>query len=75
MKEIEDIDLAAAISARLQIDPRVPSEVIVGVSNLVVTLEGEAETQEQREAAEALVRQFRGVAGVVNGIILKAQWT
>jgi osmotically-inducible protein OsmY len=66
---IDDIDLAAALAAALERSGSLPS-ILVAVSDGVVTLEGAAESERQREQAEAVVRRFRGVAGVFNNVAL-----
>lgn len=71
---IDDIDLAAAIAASMQLDGDTPAEVTVGVSEGVVTLEGEVETVQQRDAAESIVRRFH-VEGVINAITLRVRPT
>jgi osmotically-inducible protein OsmY len=68
---IDDIDLAAAIAAFMQFDGE-PPEVTIGVSEGIVTLEGEVETIQQRDAAESIVRRFN-VAGVINAITLRVR--
>lgn len=72
---IDDIDLAAAIAVALQFDSRVPMQITVEVSKAFVTLQGEVENRQQREAAELLVRTFDGVTGIHNCITLKPSHT
>lgn len=66
---IDDIDLAAAIAASLQFNGNAV-DVTVNVTDGVVTLEGEVDTQKKREAAEAAVRRFH-IAGVVNALTVR----
>jgi len=61
-------DAVAAIKAQL---PYSYEHIKVVVKNGWVTLEGEAEWNYQREAAERAVRRVRGVKGVSNKIELK----
>jgi osmotically-inducible protein OsmY len=68
---LDDIDLAAALSAALHAQRRVPSAVTVDVTDGIVTLEGEVDTRAQREAAESFVRSFSAVAEVINAITIK----
>lgn len=72
---IDDIDLAAAIAAELQFDAHVPVGVTLAVTRSVVTLEGEVDDPEQREAAEAIVRRFRSVRAIRNNVILRRPYT
>jgi osmotically-inducible protein OsmY len=67
---IDDIDLAAALAAALQHTVSLPATILVAVSDGVVTLEGAVENERQREQAEAVVRRFRGVTGVLNNVAL-----
>jgi osmotically-inducible protein OsmY len=67
---LDDIDLAAALAAALQHSVSLPTTILVAVSDGVVTLEGAVENERQREQAEAIVRRFRGVAGVLNNVAL-----
>jgi osmotically-inducible protein OsmY len=61
-------DAVAAIKNQL---PYSYEHIKVVVKNAWVTLEGEAEWNYQREAAERAVRRVRGVKGVSNKIELK----
>jgi len=71
MHALDDIALAAAIAAHLQADSRVPADIIVAVSEGVVTLEGCARSRHQRDAAEAVARAFNhAVRRVVNEIMV-----
>lgn len=56
-RTLDDIDLAAAIAAELQRKLRAQG-ITVDVSHGAVTLEGEAETGPQRNAAEIIARRF-----------------
>jgi osmotically-inducible protein OsmY len=67
---IDDIDLAAALASALHRSPLLPATILVAVSDGVVTLEGAAENEKQRVEAEAVVRRFRGVSGVLNNVVL-----
>jgi osmotically-inducible protein OsmY len=67
---IDDVDLAAALAAALERSGSLPSTILVAVSDGVVTLEGAAQNERQREQAEAVVRRFSGVAEVFNNVAL-----
>ena len=67
---LQDIELAASVAAALNLAGDGRSQITVAVSDSVVTLEGEARCTQEREDAEALVRSFQGVAGVINAITL-----
>lgn len=54
---LEDIDLAAMIAVALHIKLRAAG-VTVAVSHGAVTLEGEAESEQQRSGAEDIARRF-----------------
>lgn len=54
---VDDIELAAAIAVALQCTLHA-NGITVEVSHRVVTLEGEADTEQQRKAAEMLARRF-----------------
>jgi osmotically-inducible protein OsmY len=66
---IDDIELAAAIAASMQLNGETP-DVTVDVTDGVVTLEGMVEHAQQRDAAEDVVRRFR-VRGVINTLTLR----
>jgi osmotically-inducible protein OsmY len=68
--DLRDIELAASIAAALHFTVSGDSQIIVAVSNAVVTLEGEARCAKDRDGAESLVRGFKGVAGVINAVTL-----
>jgi osmotically-inducible protein OsmY len=66
-----DTDIAAAAIRVLEWDAQVPHQNLkVRVSNGWLTLEGKAQWQFQREAAERAVRHLLGVRGVSNAITL-----
>jgi osmotically-inducible protein OsmY len=70
--ERTDADIATAAVHALEWDASVPAEKIkVTVSNGWVTLEGEVESQHQKEDAERAVRRLTGVKGVTNWITVK----
>lgn len=56
-RRLDDIDLAAAIAAALHVQARAAG-ITVNVSHGAVTLEGEAESEQQRTRAEDIARQF-----------------
>lgn len=68
-RPIDDIELAAAIAASIQFDGHSP-EIIVNVTDGVVTLEGTVRHPQEREEAEAVVRQF-DVRGVINTLTFR----
>lgn len=71
-----DTDLATAAVRALEWDVRVPHQVIKPrVTDGWITLEGQAEWQFQREAAEKAVRHLLGVRGVSNQIALAPRVT
>ena len=63
-----DEDIARIAKNHLDWDYSVPETVKVKVTDGVVTLEGTAEWQYQREEAERVVRPLVGVKGVFNAI-------
>lgn len=67
---IEDLELGAAISAAISFCGNGCS-IIVGVSHGIVTLEGDADTRERRQAVERVARGFAGVREVVNDITIR----
>ena len=74
--ERTDADIAAAAVRALEWDAMVPADKVkVTVSKGWVTLEGEAEWQYQREAAERAVRSLVGVKGVSNLIRIAPRTT
>jgi osmotically-inducible protein OsmY len=76
ISERTDADIAAAAARALEWDVMVPGDKIrVTVSKGWVTLEGEAEWQYQREAAERDVRRLVGVKGVSNLITIVPRTT
>jgi osmotically-inducible protein OsmY len=69
-----DAQIAAAALSALQLDATLPSEQIKAtVRNGSVTLEGSVDLYCQKEGAERLVRNLRGVKGVSNDIVLKTR--
>lgn len=65
--------LAKRIEAALVDDPRTADfPISVTVTAGEVTLEGSVPTREARQAAEAVVQDVRGVALVVNELIVKS---
>lgn len=74
--ERTDSDIAAAVVRALEWDAFVPVDKLdITVSKGWVTLQGEIESQYQREEAERLVRRLSGVRGVTNLIIVKPRPT
>lgn len=67
----EDSKIAAAVAARLLRQPNL-RKVGVEVNSGVVTLDGEALTEEDRDRATTLAKQVDGVSDVVNDIQLTA---
>lgn len=65
---LSDIDLAASIAAALHVQLQAPG-ITVDVSHAAVTLEGEAETEAQRHAAESIARRF--CKNVTNSVDVK----
>ncbi|HEY9179140.1 MAG TPA: BON domain-containing protein [Candidatus Baltobacteraceae bacterium] len=65
---VDDIDLAAAIAAALQDSLR--CGITVHVSHGKVTLEGEADTDQQRARAESIAYRF--CSNVTSAVRLKA---
>ncbi|PKA45508.1 CBS domain-containing protein (plasmid) [Rhizobium sullae] len=64
-----DDALATAVRCRLEAELEIlPPTVQTAVSNGVVTLKGEVETELEREAATVAAESVRGVEGVVNRI-------
>jgi osmotically-inducible protein OsmY len=69
---ISDEDIAAACVKAFEFDYAVPDDQIkVVVSQAWVTLEGVADWQYQKDAADRAVRFLNGVKGVTNNIKLK----
>lgn len=66
-----DEDIARAAKVALDWDYSAPRQTKVKVSDGWVTLEGTAEWQYRREAANRIVGQLSGVKGVINNIVLK----
>jgi len=68
---LEDIELAAAISAAMHRDHRIPPDVTVDVSNGVVTLEGHVLNAPQAAAARKLVRHMAPGAPIVDALTIR----
>jgi osmotically-inducible protein OsmY len=66
-----DEDIARTAIYHLEWHHSVPDTVKVKVTDGVVTLEGTADWQYQREAAEDAVRPLKGVKGVIDQITIK----
>ena len=71
--ERSDSDIAAAVHRALTWDVNVPAEITAKVHEGVVTLEGEATWNFQRETAGELVRSLIGVRAVYNLVTLKPE--
>jgi osmotically-inducible protein OsmY len=70
--ERTDVDIAEAAVNALKANVSVPADKIkVTVSKGWLTLEGEAQWQYQKDAAESAVRYLPGVKGVTNLIVVK----
>jgi osmotically-inducible protein OsmY len=68
-----DAEIARVALNALEWDVWVPHyRVIVTVSDGMVKLEGEVDTQHQKQAAERVIRQLTGVKGVTNLLHVKA---
>lgn len=65
---MDDIDLAAAIAAALQLKLHAAG-ITVDVSHGAVTLEGEADSEQQRNAAELVAR--RCCPNITNAVRVK----
>jgi osmotically-inducible protein OsmY len=65
-----DSDIFAAARKALDDDPRIPQDVRVHVDRGAVTLTGTVRSPHERSDAEAVVRQIRGVLGIVNRIVV-----
>lgn len=68
---VESIDMAIDATVKLSLvsDPEIALQmknITVKVENRVVTLEGEIETEEQKQKAEALARSVAKVRDVIN---------
>ena len=66
---IDDIDLAAALAGSMQLNGEL-ANITVDVSDGVVTLEGEVDTPQKREAAELVARRFH-LTAVINAITVR----
>ncbi|PDS95136.1 hypothetical protein CO659_25370 [Rhizobium sp. S9] len=70
-----DEALGTAVRSRLEGELEItPRKVNATVSNGVVTLRGEVETELERTAARVAAESVRGVGGVVNNITLASAW-
>jgi len=70
-----DQALGTAVRSRLEAELEItPPMVNATVSDGVVTLRGEVETELERSAARVAAESVRGVAGVVNKITLASAW-
>ncbi|MBY5494293.1 CBS domain-containing protein [Rhizobium leguminosarum bv. viciae] len=70
-----DEALGIAVRSRLNAELEItPPMVAATVSNGVVTLKGEVETELERSAARVAAESVRGVGGVVNKITLASAW-
>jgi osmotically-inducible protein OsmY len=68
-----DADIARAALNALEWDVWVPHHrVTVAVSDGIITLEGEVDTQYQKQAAERVIRHLTGVKAVTNLLRVKA---
>jgi osmotically-inducible protein OsmY len=71
-----DEDIAAAAAKALEQNVAIPSDTVKAmVSSAWVTLNGEADWQYQREAAESAIRYLPGVLGVTNLVVLRPHAT
>lgn len=62
-----DVDLAAQVAMALFEDPRTSDAVIEVIDERgMITLDGEVNSAETREAAEEIARDVTGVTSVVN---------
>jgi osmotically-inducible protein OsmY len=69
---LTDTDIAQAVKNALEWDVNVPEERIqTMVEEGWVTLKGEVEWQDQKSAADAALRDLKGVKGVINEIDVK----
>ena len=68
-----DAEIATAIQSALKWDVVVPNTVTAKVTSGLVTLEGQATWNFEREAAERAVSYLTGVVSVVNNVALKSQ--
>ena len=68
-----DSEIASAIQSALRWNVMVPNSVTARVTKGVVTLEGSASWNFEREAAEGAVSYLEGVVSVVNLVALKPQ--
>jgi osmotically-inducible protein OsmY len=66
----EDADLRGDVLQALMLDALVPTTIDASVENGLVTLTGTADRQYQREEAESVAGNVRGVTGVENDVYL-----
>jgi len=66
-----DPDIATDAAAALRFNTSVPESIKAVVHHGYVTLEGTCEWHFERDAAEAAVRNVRGIKGVTNAVLLK----
>lgn len=70
-KAVTDDQIMDQVHLKLASDPDVGSRKIdVEVHNGTVTLTGKVRTDKQREKAEKLVKKVKGVASVVNKLVV-----
>ena len=69
---ISDLELAVSVDLVLQADPDTSGAFQVSVSDGIVTLDGNANTREQQDAALAATAEVAGVKRVVNRIRIVA---
>jgi osmotically-inducible protein OsmY len=67
----DDTDLAAEIARELEWNTLVPDTVTAEVRNGIVTLHGQVEWPYQRDEAERVVRDLKGVTGITNLITVE----
>ena len=71
----DDSSISAAIEQRFRWSVLVPDTVKAEVRNGFVTLRGDVDWYYQRQEAETVVRDLKGVKGVANEIVVKPQVT
>ena len=72
MHPLSDIELAATVDFVLQADPSISGAFQVSVSNGVVTLHGDAKSEEQQDAALTAAAEIAGAKNVVSRIRIVA---
>jgi osmotically-inducible protein OsmY len=70
---LEDSAVSEAIQQRFDWSVRIPKSVKAEVRDGYVTLRGDVDWCYQRQEAETVVRDVKGVKGVVNEIVVKPQ--